>query len=455
MAARCACNDADTNPPVIQLTFHDSRINSRGSKRPGPEINEGEPVAGPSSLHTLTPDERPSKKSQHTEMELAKVNDVILDESGSAEGPSDPTASNRRSAALRARASLTALAPTRRNTNPNPSTHAQTDLNSTPATDRASRQIRRARNSLGAPADSMVERRRRRVGGMCPVCEEDVAEDLEEHVDRCLQDAVLPHRVQAPMREEPAPRQRSDSPEHNELVRATDFTDFRGKSRAYPNEFDLSVPDIEDELDIDGDEDTVLYGESQFFESDIIARDGDDTDDGSQRHRSPTSEGSGPPTRRLRDLVAARKMEVTIREVDIEGEEEDERVSVGSSTGAGRVLPWSTSAAPEEGGHDKDAHISLLMAKIERLESALQQASQANTPVRTAFHAKVKSVSAAEDATPTVCRICLDAFVEPVVSTGCWHLFCRECWLQSLGSTKYCPICKRITSTSNLRKVYL
>ncbi|KAG9083676.1 hypothetical protein FS749_005843 [Ceratobasidium sp. UAMH 11750] len=48
--------------------------------------------------------------AQHTEMELARVNEVILDEAVSAEaGPSDPIASHRRSAALRARASLTTL----------------------------------------------------------------------------------------------------------------------------------------------------------------------------------------------------------------------------------------------------------------------------------------------------------------------------------------------------------
>jgi hypothetical protein len=75
----------------------------------------------------------------------------------------------------------------------------------------------------------MVERRRRRVGGVCPVCEEDVAEDLEEHVDRCLHDAVLPHRSQASETDEPARRERSRSPENEEFVRVTDFTDFRGE----------------------------------------------------------------------------------------------------------------------------------------------------------------------------------------------------------------------------------
>ncbi|KAG8682702.1 hypothetical protein FRC09_016598, partial [Ceratobasidium sp. 395] len=329
-------------------------------------------------------------------MELAKVNEVILDESRSAEGSSDPTASNRRSAALRARASLTALAPTRRNTNPTPSTHAQTDLEPTPATDRAARQNRRTRHSLGAPSDSMVERRRRRVGGVCPVCEEDVAEDLEEHVDRCLQDAVLPHRESVSTEPEPVQRERSASPELDELVRATDFTDFRGTG------FDIrdsNVLDVEDDLDIDGDEDTVLYGESQFFESDIIVRDEDSLETGSQRHNtSPTSEGSGRPSRRLRDLVAVRKTEVTMREVDIEGEEEDERVSIGSSAGASLAL--TNSFAPERTEQAKDAHIASLMAKIEKLESALQN-SQTDTPLRTTFHTKVKSISAIEDATPT------------------------------------------------------
>ncbi|KAI0050563.1 hypothetical protein FA95DRAFT_1555490 [Auriscalpium vulgare] len=53
------------------------------------------------------------------------------------------------------------------------------------------------------------------------------------------------------------------------------------------------------------------------------------------------------------------------------------------------------------------------------------------------------------------CRICLDAYAEPTVSTGCWHTFCRNCWLQCLGSTGLCPICKRITAATELRRIYL
>ena len=57
--------------------------------------------------------------------------------------------------------------------------------------------------------------------------------------------------------------------------------------------------------------------------------------------------------------------------------------------------------------------------------------------------------------TSLLCRICLDPYTEPTVSTGCWHTCCRECWLRCLGSTKLCPICKRITGATDLRRVYL
>lgn len=64
--------------------------------------------------------------------------------------------------------------------------------------------------------------------------------------------------------------------------------------------------------------------------------------------------------------------------------------------------------------------------------------------------------SARAMSSPSVqCRICLDPYAEPTLSTGCWHTCCRECWLRCLGSTKLCPICKRITCATDLRRIYL
>ncbi|CAE7233444.1 unnamed protein product [Rhizoctonia solani] len=421
--------------------------NLRGNKRAGSEFEDEESVgAGPSSLVHTSSEERPCKKSkpaetrlcplcnkriplhmlaQHTEMELAKVNQVMH-----ADSP-DPTVregtsyehNSRRPAAVRARASLIALAPVRRYSNPHPQpTHPPPP--------------RRTRHSIAMGPESMVERRQRRVGGMCPVCEDDVPEGLEEHVDRCLRDAVLPHRDHEQERVGTPPTQNEPGPDEQELVRVTDFTDFRGTGYDIR---DRNIPDVDEDLDVDGDEDTVLYGESQFFESDIIAGNEDHSD---SRQMSP-ADTDEPSTRLLRELVAARKMVMTQRDVDIEGEEEDERVSIGSSADAS--MTW-----PPAAGDGKDAQIEALLAQVKHLESALELAKSQPTVL-----AKGRSSEGTNDAALTVCRICLDPFIEPVVSTGCWHLFCRECWLRSLGSTKYCPICKRITSTSNLRKVYM
>jgi hypothetical protein len=65
------------------------------------------------------------------------------------------------------------------------------------------------------------------------------------------------------------------------------------------------------------------------------------------------------------------------------------------------------------------------------------------------------TINRISEPTSYTCRICLDAYTDPTVSTGCWHTCCRECWLQCLGSTRLCPICKRITGVGELRRIYL
>ncbi|CAG8478795.1 10081_t:CDS:2 [Ambispora gerdemannii] len=53
------------------------------------------------------------------------------------------------------------------------------------------------------------------------------------------------------------------------------------------------------------------------------------------------------------------------------------------------------------------------------------------------------------------CLICLDAYQTPVTSIVCWHVHCEKCWLQSLGVKKLCPQCQKITTASDLRRIYL
>lgn len=53
------------------------------------------------------------------------------------------------------------------------------------------------------------------------------------------------------------------------------------------------------------------------------------------------------------------------------------------------------------------------------------------------------------------CLICLDNYKIPLVSISCWHVYCENCWLYSLGARKLCPQCNMITSPTDLRRIYL
>jgi hypothetical protein len=44
------------------------------------------------------------------------------------------------------------------------------------------------------------------------------------------------------------------------------------------------------------------------------------------------------------------------------------------------------------------------------------------------------SSAASGSSSSTVCRICMDAYRTPVVSTGCWHVHCEKCWLLCLAA---------------------
>ncbi len=55
----------------------------------------------------------------------------------------------------------------------------------------------------------------------------------------------------------------------------------------------------------------------------------------------------------------------------------------------------------------------------------------------------------------SMCTVCMDSYSNPLVSTVCWHVHCKSCWLQALGCRKVCPQCKVITRGQDLRRIYL
>lgn len=67
---------------------------------------------------------------------------------------------------------------------------------------------------------------------------------------------------------------------------------------------------------------------------------------------------------------------------------------------------------------------------------------------------RIKLLEGRLESSSARCLICLDSFVNPVVSTVCWHVCCEVCWCQTLGSKRLCPQCNRITSPDDLRRIY-
>ncbi|KAJ7180400.1 hypothetical protein C8R43DRAFT_400461 [Mycena crocata] len=271
-------------------------------------------------------------------------------------------------------------------------------------------------------------RSRRDAGGeiVCPVClitvrgDEDV---LEAHVNACLADNArrLEEARQVAMQDQR--RRRAEDREIGNLegmlgsghVGNVQGTGFATRD---PNSLD-----VDDEIDIDGDDE---FGEAQFTEGDIV------NVLPPPQHIHPSDEDmdvdvdiGADEEQTLRELVAQGK--VIKREKSEQQVEEPENVKDPTSMDEADKIDLAILAAKNRG--DQASLVGLLQNKIKILES--------------------------RSAATSLCRICIESYTDPTVSTGCWHTCCKECWLRCLGSTKLCPICKRITAATDLRRVYL
>ncbi|KAJ3875060.1 hypothetical protein F5051DRAFT_415100 [Lentinula edodes] len=273
-----------------------------------------------------------------------------------------------------------------------------------------------------------------RGGIVCPVCLATVEgdEDVQDaHVEACVANESVRLEEERLRREEQERREESekmDTDDENEQDDAAGyFGDVRGTGFLTRNR---NEQDVEDEIDIDGD-DAEIFGSAQFHEGDILDVDVPPT---TAARTQPTSgrfqtggvddtfsEGD-QPAKILRDLIADSKARQS-------------------------SIPQEVAVIPEI---DK-ADVAILMAKSRGTQTALV----------VALENKIKLLEGPLANSPfpsssiPLCRICIEPYNEPTVSTGCWHTCCRECWLRCLGSTKLCPICKRITAAMDLRRVYL
>ncbi|KAI1796156.1 hypothetical protein LXA43DRAFT_970062 [Ganoderma leucocontextum] len=287
-------------------------------------------------------------------------------------------------------------------------------------------------------------------GQVCPVCVKFVKGDVdvvEAHVDSCLAFLRLTNEEEDRLVWGGGRRGSADVEMDADVDVDVDDghygvmqgVSFQGTGFDIRNRNDQ---DVDDEIDVDG-EDEAVFGASQFTEQDVLAPPADPAEvDGAQSDAgtdaeidvddavAPGNTLAGAPERdpkkgkSLRDLVAEGKV--------IRHQVEDAKRVMDEVMGVGDAEKVDLAVDLARRGGDQAALVKALESKIKLLEST-----------------KVSS------STSLLCRICLDPYSEPTVSTGCWHTCCRECWLRCLGSTKLCPICKRITGATDLRRVYL
>ena len=179
------------------------------------------------------------------------------------------------------------------------------------------------------------------------------------------------------------------------------------------------LQDVEDDVDVDG-EDDVLYGIAQFSEGDILAAE----------FPRPQSDDSG--------IHLDEDVDVDI-EMDAPGSESIREKSLKDLVAAGKLA--SKGQVDEPG--------------LTELQKTVRDAAAEDSVRPSQLSLQRTRSSYLQESPSLLCRICIDPYSEPTVSTGCWHTCCRECWLRCLGSTKLCPICKRITSATELRRIYL
>ncbi|PCH40844.1 hypothetical protein WOLCODRAFT_71360, partial [Wolfiporia cocos MD-104 SS10] len=276
-------------------------------------------------------------------------------------------------------------------------------------------------------------------GTTCPVCGQTVRGDvdvIEAHVDSCLAHVRI---VGEQWDRRASGSGQADVELDIDVDGDTIESATAGVSFRVGTGFDIrdrTQQDVEDEVDVDG-EDEAVFGAAQFSEKDIIVLSGNRQDE----EEEVDVDNDVPATASVRGGASAEQTGAsTLKDLPVNGKLARRQVEVVADV-------------------KRTMEEVMGVGEVEQVEQAIQKARSGgdNIALIKALESKVNFMvsTRVSSSTSSLCRICLDPYTEPTVSTGCWHTCCRECWLRCLGSTKLCPICKRITAAADLRRVYL
>uniref|UniRef100_A0A182JVW2 RING-type domain-containing protein n=1 Tax=Anopheles christyi TaxID=43041 RepID=A0A182JVW2_9DIPT len=275
----------------------------------------------------------------------------------------------------------------------------------------------------------LKSRKRKPEDNVCPICNKVTLDDITLHVEACLRKSES-QRNGTTATTNGGSEDDDDDDDASIDVEGESFEvyEWAGQKRVRSTSMlaagahgGLGVrityaDDTDDELNVDGDESQV-YGPPQYSERDVIV----------------TGRGASGSSSALRELLIANEPPVVKPPA-----ENNPGEGTSKSTASASAPPTSFSAhlqpkllekEPEPVTGNESRIIESLKAKIREYEGYIQ-----NRPK---------------------CLICMDDFRKPIVSVCCWHVYCEECWLHTLGAKKLCPQCSMITSPTDLRRIYL
>lgn len=184
--------------------------------------------------------------------------------------------------------------------------------------------------------------------------------------------------------------------------------------------------DEDEDLNVDGD-DTQIYGQSQYSERDVIVP-------------AATTNKENNENMYLRQLVLGGGEDLTRSDRPLSKNDDDDEMNgnlddsnkTHEKVDTGQSSSTTTTTTAPNPCHSKNNQQQIIESLKEKIREFEEQKNN-----------KCK------------CLICMDAYVDPVVSICCWHVHCEECWLRTLGARKLCPQCNMITSSSDLRRIYM
>ncbi len=142
-------------------------------------------------------------------------------------------------------------------------------------------------------------------------------------------------------------------------------------------------------------------------------------------------------------------------ELDVEGDgEEEERFGRPQYGNEDVVRPDAASSDDES----EDARVKSVERSDPSSSSQSARRNLASSSAPSSLSEQLRQLrednESLRQSAPT-CKVCMDSYSRPVVSSICWHVHCEGCWLRALGAKRLCPQCKVITRPQDLRRIYL